>query len=78
LIVFQLLVENMLELRLSECRFLYEEIDFLGYVISAKGIHSTKSGIAAVKEFSTPKCVRDVQSSSDYVPILENLLKISH
>lgn len=32
--IFRLLVENKLELRLSKCHFLYEEIEFLGYVIS--------------------------------------------
>jgi len=60
--VFKLFVENMLELRLSKCRFLYEEIEFLGYVITAKSIRPSNSGIAAVKEFLTPKCIRDVQS----------------
>jgi len=60
--VFKLLVENMLELRLSKCCFLYEEIEFLGYVITAKGIQPSNSGIVAVKEFPTPKCIRDVQS----------------
>jgi len=60
--VFKLLVENMLELQLSKSRFLYEEIEFLGYVITAKGIQPSNSDIAAVKEFPTPKCIRDVQS----------------
>jgi len=60
--VFKLLVENMLELRLNKCCFLYEEVEFLGYVITAKGIQPSNSGIVAVKEFPTPKCIRDVQS----------------
>lgn len=60
--VFKLLVENKLELRLSKCRFLYEEIEFLGYIISAEGVRPNESGITAIKEFPTPKCVRDIQS----------------
>lgn len=32
--VIKILVENKLELRLNKCRFMYEEIEFLGYKIS--------------------------------------------
>lgn len=37
-LVFKLLTENLLELRLDKCVFLRTEIDFLGYQISEKGI----------------------------------------
>lgn len=36
--VFEVLVENKLELRQNKCKFMYEKIDFLGYVISNSGI----------------------------------------
>ena len=60
--VFKLMVENKLELRLEKCRFLYEEIEYLGYKISDEGLQPNDAGIKAVKEFPTPKNVRDVQS----------------
>jgi len=58
--VFRLLVENRLELRLRKCRFMYEKIEFLGYVISAEGVRPNDAGMAAIKEFPTSKCVREL------------------
>lgn len=60
--VFHLLAQNLLELRLDKCRFLYDEIEFLGYIVSEKGIRPSDHGIVAVKSFPIPKCIRDVQS----------------
>lgn len=39
----------------------YEEIEFLGYVVSPDGIRPNESGILAVKRLPTPRSVRDVQ-----------------
>ena len=73
--IFKLLIENRLELHLSKCHFIFEEIEFLGYVVSAKSIHSNDSRIATVKKFSFPKCrMFKVFSSSilENASILEN------
>jgi len=56
--VFHLLVQNLLELRLDKCRFLYDEIEFLGYVVSERGIRPSDHGIVAIKNFPAPKNVR--------------------
>lgn len=60
--VYKILVENLLQLRLDKCKFLYQKIEFLGYTITAEGVRPNDSGIAAVKDFPTPRCARDVQS----------------
>ncbi|XP_036141752.1 uncharacterized protein LOC105830451 [Monomorium pharaonis] len=57
--VFKILVENKLELRQNKCKFFYEKIEFLGYVIS-NSIQPNEAGITAVKNFPTPTCIRDV------------------
>lgn len=42
--VYKILTENLLQLRLDKCRFIYEEIEFLGYVVSARGVRPNDSG----------------------------------
>lgn len=78
---FRLLTQNRLELRMDKCRFLYKEIEFLGYVVSRRGVRPNDSGINAVKNFPTPKNVRDVQSflglSSYFRKFIENFATIS-
>jgi len=60
--VYSLLVRNLLDLRLHKCQFLWEEIEFLGHVVSEKGIRPSDRGIVAVKNFPIPRNVREIQS----------------
>jgi len=60
--VFDVLVENKLELRLDKCSFLFTEIDYLGYHVTSEGLSPTDSGLAAVRNFPEPKTVKEVQS----------------
>lgn len=60
--VYYLLVQNLLELRLDKCQFLWDEIEFLGYVVSEKGIRPSDREIFAVKNFPIPKNIRNIQS----------------
>lgn len=60
-LVFKLLTENLLELRLDKCVFLRTEIDFLGYQISEKGISPNGVNIAAIKNYPVPSNIKEVQ-----------------
>ncbi|XP_076660892.1 uncharacterized protein LOC143364412 [Halictus rubicundus] len=60
--VFTLLVDNKMEMRLDKCKFLYNEIEYLGYLITEKGLSPPKTGIQAVENFPIPRGVREVQS----------------
>lgn len=60
--IFRLLVDNILELRLDECKFLYTTTEFLGYEINEQGIRTTKKGIKAILNFPPPMNVQGVQS----------------
>jgi hypothetical protein len=79
--VFHLLTQNLLELRLDKCRFLYKEIEFLGYVVSERGVRPSDYGIDAVKNFPIPKNTRNVQSflglSFHFRKFIENFTKIA-
>ena len=46
---------------LKKCRFHQEEVRFLGYVVSLKGIRMEDKRIEAVKQWSEPQSVRDIQ-----------------
>lgn len=59
--VFQLLVANKMELRIDKCKFLYEEIDYLGYLVSEKGVSPNGGAVEAVRRFPVPQNVHDVQ-----------------
>lgn len=56
--IFCLLTQNCFELRLDKCRFIYEEIEFLSYVVSKEGIRRV---INTVKNF--PKNVHHAKLS---------------
>ena len=46
---------------LKKCRFHQEEVWFLGYVMSSKGICIENKGIEAVKQWSESQSVQDIQ-----------------
>ena len=46
---------------LKKCRFYQDEIRFLGYVVSSKGISMEAKKIEVVKKWPEPKSVRDIQ-----------------
>lgn len=60
--ILQLLAKHKLELKFCKWFFLKEEIEYLGYIISSKGITSNKANIEAIHNFPQPKKVRQVQS----------------
>ncbi|XP_036145206.1 uncharacterized protein LOC105831336 isoform X1 [Monomorium pharaonis] len=59
--VFRVLVNNLLELRIDKCKFVYTRVEYLGYIISEKGISPTKEGVEAILNFPVPKNVREVR-----------------
>ena len=46
---------------LKKCRFHQEEIRFLGYIVSSRGICMEDERIRAVEQWPEPKSVRDIQ-----------------
>ena len=51
----------LLYANLKKCRFHQEEVRFLGYVVSSKGIRMEDERIEAVKQWPEPQSVRDIQ-----------------
>jgi len=60
--VLQRLRENNLKLQPDKCEFLRKETIYLDHIILENGISPDPSKLTAIKEFSTPKKVKDIQS----------------
>ena len=61
-VVLEVLREHQLYGKLSKCEFWLEEVQFLGYVISAKGIAVDPTKIETVLKWEMPKTVTEVRS----------------
>ena len=65
--VFQKLITAGLKLKPSKCHFFKEEIEYLGHVVSGKGISTNPKKVEAVAKWPTPKTVYDVRSFLGFV-----------
>ena len=61
-IVFTRLHDVGLKLKTSKCCLFKSEIEFLGHLVSGKGIEPVPSKLQAIKEWPRPHCIRDVRA----------------
>ena len=73
--VFQKLCAAGLKLKPSTCFFFREEIEYLGHVVSGKGISTNPKKIEAVSKWPTPKTVYDVRSFLGFVGYYRRFIK---
>lgn len=59
--VFQLLIDNKLQLKGSKCKFGLERIKFLGHVINENGIFPNEEKIAIIKNLIPPEDLRGLR-----------------
>jgi hypothetical protein len=80
--IFDLLKEADLKLGLSKCKFMCESVQYLGHVISAKGITPDPEKIEALKNYERPTSVVEIQSflglASYYRRFIKNFADIAH
>jgi hypothetical protein len=60
--MFQRLRAAGLKLKPSKCHLIKEEVAFLGHVVSAEGIATDPAKIQSVRDWPTPRNVRDVRT----------------
>ena len=60
--VLTVLLENKLYINLKKCSFLTTRLIFLGFVVSANGIHVDDEKLRAIREWPTSKIVSEVHS----------------
>ena len=73
--VFQKLSAAGLKLKPSKCFFFRKEIEYLGHVVSGKGISTNPKKIEAVSKWPTPKTVYDVRSFLGFVGYYRRFIK---
>lgn len=59
--ILTLLLENKLYAKRSKCRFGVTKVDYLGHIITAKGVTMDPAKIEAVQAWPIPTTVREVQ-----------------
>jgi len=78
-VVLQRLREHNLKLQVEKCEFLRKEVTYLGHIISEDGISPDPAKLSAVKDFPTPKKVKDVKFfiglGEYYWKLIKNFLK---
>ena len=73
--VFQKLMAAGLKLKPTKCFFFRKEIEYLGHVVSGKGISTNPKKIEAVTKWPTPKTVYDVRSFLGFVGYYRRFIK---
>ena len=73
--VFQKLMAAGLKLKQTKCFFFRDEIEYLGHVVSGKGISTNPKKIEAVTKWPTPKTVYDVRSFLGFVGYYRRFIK---
>lgn len=63
--MFKLARRHRLEFRFDKCYFLFEEITYLGYRISAGGILPSDDNIEAALQYPLPRNTREVHTFID-------------
>ena len=73
--VLQRLMDHGLAATIDKCFFHVREVEFLGYVISPKGIKMADRSIQAIKDWAVPKSVKDVQSFIGFANFYRRFIK---
>lgn len=60
--VFELLRKNQLRLKQTKCSFAQDRLEFLGHVVSSRGISTDPNKIKVIQDWPTPNCVKDIHS----------------
>ena len=81
-IVFTRLRMAGLKLNPAKCRFVCDEVEYLGHLIIPTGLKPNKCNLAAVREFPVPKNLKQLQQflglTSHYRRFIHNYAKIAH
>ena len=60
--VLKILLNNGLKLQKEKCKFMLDSVEYLGFRISAEGIHPTQSKVDAIKNAPSPTNVSELRS----------------
>ena len=61
-LIFTRLSQNGLKIKPSKCQLFRTEIQFLGHLVTANGVQPLPDKVQAIKDWPTPRCLRDVRA----------------
>lgn len=61
-LVFEVLKKNKFYIKESKCAFFKNRVDFLGHIVSEKGLEMDPKKVEAIKDWPTPQNVHEVRS----------------
>ena len=64
-----------LKVKCEKCQLFQEEVEYLGHVVSKDGVATDPKKVAAVKDWPTPKCEKDVRSFLGLCSYYRNFIK---
>ena len=73
--VFQRLAEYGLKIKPSKCEFFQKRIVYLGHIVSDKGIEAEPEKTEAVKNWPTPKSVKEVRKFLGFIGYYRRFIK---
>jgi len=73
--VLETLRKEKLYANLEKCVFSIDDIDFLGFVVSSKGVHVDEEKVATIRHLPTPTNVSEVQSFCGLASFYRRLVK---
>ena len=79
--VFMKLVAAGLKLKPKKCEFFKSKLAYLGHIVSSKGMETDAKKVEAVKDWTVPRTVTDVQSflgfTNYYRRFIKNYAKVA-
>lgn len=79
--VFQRLETAGLKLKGSKCEFLRTQVQYLGHIVSSRGVETDPSKVVALMKWPVPTCIKELQSclgfSGYYRRFLEGYAEIA-
>ena len=73
--VFESLRYGNLKLKTSKCEYFMDQIDFLGMVVTPKGLQPCPKKVQVIKTFPTPKTVKQVRSFNGMCQFYKKFIK---
>ena len=74
-LVLQRLRENKLYAKLEKCSFHKQDVEFLGYIVSDKGVSMDPTKISSIKSWPVPASIRDVQCFLGFANFYRQFIK---
>lgn len=79
--IFQTLQSANMKCQLDKCEFMKNKVEFLGFVVSDRGIETNPNKVAAIANYPCPKTLRDLRSflglSGYYRRFIQNYAKLA-